>query len=137
MLFTIKYRVHPGGMKTGLIEASSLEKARSVGARWCELETERMAAFNPVQFVGVEPTVLATEDILRLERPAPPTPDQVYTPVGKDDQLSRLAQRNMNERVIPEQDEREMQSVAAVVAGNADKQPAGSVWEKVKSLGRQ
>lgn len=100
-LFNLRFKKFPGGMQSGLIEASSLEMAYKVGTRWCEMETERLATFTPVKLIGVDPAVIADEGILKLARPEPLAPEQPREVISKDEQLRRISERNMAERVLP------------------------------------
>lgn len=97
--WNMKYRRHPDGFKVGVVEAGSRERAEAVGRRWCELDSA--AKFVPTQFVGIEDPVLADESILK-EAPPLTNPELPREVVSRDEQLRRLAQRNMDARQIPE-----------------------------------
>src|SRR5690348_4241212 len=129
MLFNLRFRKFPGGMQSGLIEASSLEAARQVGERWCEMETERLATFTPVKLIGVEPALLADEGILKLERPAPLPAEKPIELVPMQEQLRRIEARNLEARALPQEAEAPAPVLQAAKPSSA--------WDKLKSLGRE
>ena len=127
-MFAMKFRRHPEGVQEKFISASCLVSAYQVANRWCELETERIAAFQPIKLIGVEPAVVANEDILKIERQPVVVEKEVIRP-SLQEQRGRIEARNMAERALPD--------ASPTQPAEVKLEKPERIWDQVKNLAKK